>query len=246
MIYLICGVIIGIVMGLTGAGGALVAIPLFMQFFSMGLKEASLYSLIAVVVASLMNYFSQRASTQYKTAIIIVTVSAIGSYLTAPFKEVLPTLYVALILTSISLYALYSVWKPIKSPVSGTLLPAKESTPLSILVGFILGTLTTFTGLGGGVLMLPILLSMYHYSQSQAVATSLFAVGLSSLASLIVQISMGADFSIDLGLGYLMVGILSSVFILKQFVKRLPASVVTRTRQVIFTFVVILAITKIF
>lgn len=246
MIYLVCGVIIGIVMGLTGAGGALVAIPLFMHFFSMSLKEASVYSLLAVVVASLMNYFSQRVSTQYKTAIIIVTVSAIGSYLTAPFKEALPTLYVALILTSISLYALYSVWKPVKATVTGSLLSAKESTPLSILVGFILGTLTTFTGLGGGVLMLPILLSMYRHSQSQAVATSLFAVGLSSLASLIVQISLGAEFNIDIGLGYLMVGIFSSVFILKQFVKRLPASVVNRTRQVLFTFVVILAISKIF
>jgi len=246
VIYLICGVIIGIVMGLTGAGGALVAIPLFMHFFSMGLKEASVYSLLAVVVASLMNYFSQRSATQYKTAMIIVAVSAIGSYLTTPFKEALPSFYAAIILSTISIYALYSVWRPLKSVGFGTLTRAKESTPLSILVGFILGTLTTFTGLGGGVLMLPILLSMYHYSQSQAVATSLFAVGLSSLASLIVQISMGADFSIDLGLGYLMVGILSSVFILKQFVKRLPASVVTRTRQVLFTFVVILAISKIF
>ena len=45
------GVIIGVVMGLTGAGGALVAIPLFMQFQGMSLKEASVFSLIAVVIA---------------------------------------------------------------------------------------------------------------------------------------------------------------------------------------------------
>lgn len=246
MISLFCGVIIGIVMGLTGAGGALVAIPLFMHFFAMELKDASVYSLIAVVVASLLNYFSQRSSTQYKTAIIIVIASAIGSYLTAPFKEVLPTIFVAGILTSISLYALYSVWKPTKAPVSGLILPPKESAPLSVIVGFILGTLTTFTGLGGGVLMLPIFLVFYHHSQSQAVATSLFAVGLSSLASLVVQVSLGASFSIDSGLGYLIIGILASVFILKKFVNTLPATFISRTRQIVFTFVVILAISKIF
>jgi uncharacterized protein len=246
MLYLFCGAIIGIVMGLTGAGGALVAIPLFMHFFAMSLKEASVYSLLAVVVASLLNYFSQRISTQYKTAIIIVFVSAIASYITAPFKEILPTFYVALILSSISLYALYSVWKPAKAPILGILLPARESTSLSIFVGFILGTLTTFTGLGGGVLMLPLFLAIYRFSQSQAVATSLFAVGLSSLASLLVQISLGASFNVDIELGYLMIGILASVLILKQVVKSLPITVVTRVRQIVFTFVVILAISKIF
>lgn len=246
MIYLFCGVIIGIVMGLTGAGGALVAIPLFIHFFSMGLKEASVYSLLAVVVASLMNYLSQRESTQYKTATIIVAVSAISSYLTSPFKEVLPSIYVALILSFISLYALYSVWKPIKASTAGQILPVKESTPLSITVGFILGALTTFTGLGGGVLMLPIFLAFYRFSQSQAVATSLFAVGLSSLASLIVQISLGASFNVDMGLGYLMIGILSSVLILKQLVIKLPATFLSRTRKLVFTLVVILAISKIF
>jgi len=44
MIYAFCGLIIGIVMGLTGAGGALVAIPLFMQFLALTLKDASVYS----------------------------------------------------------------------------------------------------------------------------------------------------------------------------------------------------------
>jgi uncharacterized membrane protein YfcA len=62
--------IIGIVMGLTGAGGALIAIPLFIQFMGMNLKEASIYSLIAVVVASLLNFVEQRKATQYRTGFV--------------------------------------------------------------------------------------------------------------------------------------------------------------------------------
>lgn len=46
------GSIIGIVMGLTGAGGALVAIPLFMTVLRMELKSAAVYSLVTVVIAS--------------------------------------------------------------------------------------------------------------------------------------------------------------------------------------------------
>jgi uncharacterized membrane protein YfcA len=245
MTYVLCGVIIGVVMGLTGAGGALVAIPLFMQFLGMDLKEASVYSLVAVVIASLMNFFAQRSFTQYRTAVVIVLASAFGSYMTAPYKEILPTIYVALILTSISLYALYSVWKPLKNSNSDSL-PPRENIPLSIFVGLILGTLTTFTGLGGGVLMLPLFLAVYRYTQFKAVSTSLFAVGLSSLASLVVQVAGGTSFNIDAGLGFLLLGIFSSAVILNQFVKYLPLPVVTRIRQILFTFVVILAISKIF
>jgi uncharacterized membrane protein YfcA len=245
MIYLFCGIIIGSVMGLTGAGGALVAIPLFIQFLGMDLKEASVYSLLAVVVASILNYVSQSKATQYRTGFLIVVASALGSFVTAPFKENLPTVYVAIILASVSLYALYSVWKPVRNSSQDHATP-KNNLYLSLSVGLALGALTTFTGLGGGVLMLPLFLTFFHYSQSQAVATSLFAVGLSSLASLMVQVSRGTRFEVGIDLFFLVLGILISVLILKQFLKGLSEQVVSRTRQVIFTIVVILALVKIF
>ena len=56
MNYLAIGSVIGLVMGLTGSGGALVAIPLFMYVLELGLKEASVLSLVAVRLASSFNY----------------------------------------------------------------------------------------------------------------------------------------------------------------------------------------------
>ena len=245
MIYLFSGMIIGIVMGLTGAGGALIAIPLFIQFMGMDLKEASVYSLIAVVVASLLNFVAQRKATQYRTGLVIVAVSAVASFLTAPYKEILPALFVAILLAIVSVYALYSVWVPLK--VTSEVRSSPETNVvLSVVVGLVLGALTTFTGLGGGVLMLPIFLAFFHYSQPQSVATSLFAVGLSSLASLLIQINRGIQFDAKIDLPFLVVGILISVFILKQFVKLMSEKAVSRTRQVVFTLVVILALLKIF
>lgn len=230
-------------MGLTGAGGALVAIPLFMQFLGMSLKEASVYSLFAVVIASLMNFLAQRKSTQYRTAIIIVGLSALGSYLTAPYKEILPTTTVAILLAMVSLYALYNVWFPTKVTTSGVVV-VRENSLLSMGIGLLLGALTTFTGLGGGVLMLPLFIGLYRYSQPQAVATSLLAVGLSSLASLAVQVVRGTHFEANTGLASMLLGILISVFLLKGAIKHLPSSVVIRVRQLVFTVVVVLALTK--
>lgn len=232
-------------MGLTGAGGALIAIPLFMQFLGMGLKEASVYSLVAVVVASLLNYVSQRKGTQYFTAILIIIASSVGSYLTSPFKEKLPTSFVAVILAIVSLYALYAVWSPVKNS-SNNEIPPKGNKTFSLGAGLILGVLTTFTGLGGGVLMLPLFLNLFKYSHSQAIATSLLAVGLSSLASLVIQVMKGADFNVNVDLFFLLIGVLASVFMLQQLVKRLPQPIIKLTRQIVFTFVVVLALLKIF
>lgn len=243
MIELICGVLIGIVMGLTGAGGALVAIPLFMQFMGQSLKEASLYSLVAVVLASLLNFLAQKSYTQYKTGLLIVIASAAGSYLTAPFKAALSSFWIAIILSLVSLYALYSVWFPVKVKTDDQ--PSHDSFWLSTLVGLALGALTTFTGLGGGVLMLPILLGLYHFKQPNAVATSLFAVGLSSLSSLVIQIHQGADFKIGIGFFYLLGGILAAVFLLKKLSQRLRMDTLIKVRQIVFSGVVLLALAKI-
>lgn len=245
MIELLCGILIGIVMGLTGAGGALVAIPLFMHFMGQTLKEASLYSLIAVVLASLMNFLAQRKFSQYKTAFIIVVFSAVGSYLATPVKTSLSSSWIAVLLTVISLYALFNVWFPVKKKEEHNGKPLK-SFWMSLAVGLVLGTLTTLTGLGGGVLMLPIFLNIYRLNQGQAVATSLLAVGLSSLSSLLIQIMHGADFKIDIGFLYLLFGILSAVFLLKKISEKIDLKILMKARQVVFSVVVFLAIAKIF
>jgi uncharacterized membrane protein YfcA len=232
-------------MGLTGAGGALIAIPLFIQFLGMDLKEASVYSLIAVVVASLLNFISQRKNAQVLTAMMIVFASSLGSYLTVPFKAKLPTSLVAITLALISLYALYGVWIPAKNS-SDNEIPAKDNNKKSLATGLILGVLTTFTGLGGGVLLLPLFLNFFKYSHPQAISTSLLAVGLSSLASLVIQVLKGANFTLNVDLIFLLIGVLASAMLLQQLVKRLPQPLIKLTRQVVFTLVVALALLKIF
>lgn len=215
MIELICGIIIGIVMGLTGAGGALIAIPLFMQFLDQSLKEASLYSLVAVVVASFLNFLGEKSHTKYRTGLVIVFSSALGSFITAPFKNMLSSFSIAVLLSLVSLYALSTIWLPKKTGKDSFDLP-RENFLISVFVGLILGALTTFTGLGGGVLMLPVLLGLYRFNRAQALATSLFAVGLSSLSTFIIQINQGAKFHLDQGFIFLVLGILCAVLVLKK------------------------------
>jgi uncharacterized protein len=240
---LILGLIIGIVMGLTGAGGALVAIPLFITFLNMPLKQATLQSLVAVIIASLSNFYFQRKFTDYKISFSLVIFAAIGSYLSNPFKNILPDLYVSLLLGGISLYSLYSVWNPAGPKAASN---GRITFPVTILIGLSLGVLTTFTGLGGGVLLLPILVGPYGFHQNRAVATGLLTVALSSLASLIIQIISGAKFQLDFSFALLVSGILLSAFVVKIISQKIPSPVLSLSRKIVFALVVALALAKLF
>lgn len=240
---IVMGIIIGVVMGLTGAGGALIAIPLFLQFLGMELKVATLYSLIAVIIASLSNFILQRKLCDYKLSIAFVLLSTTGSILTNPFKKYLPDIYMAILLAAVSIYSLYSIWRPSAANHSQNKSP---SWVITGVIGLSLGALTTFTGLGGGVLMLPLLIGLYGFDQNRAVATSLLTVAMSSLSSLLIQVFSGAQFELDSQLLGLVVGILVAAFSIKYLTARLPLSLLNNSRKVIFTFVVFLALFKIF
>lgn len=245
MIYLFCGVIIGIVMGLTGAGGALIAIPLFMQFLGMDLKLASVYSLVAVILASVSNFISQRHFTQLKISLLVFTFSTLGSLITAPYKKDLPEILISILLVLVSVYALYGVWFKTQSNSTPHLLSTKKIISISIPVGILLGILTTLTGLGGGVLMMPIFMNIYYLEQKQAVASSLLAVCFSSLFSLLVQVYKGANVVIGIEVIYLMVGIIISVWLIKLLASKLTQKQMEMIRKYVFTFVVIFALGKI-
>jgi len=246
MIYISCGFIIGIVMGLTGAGGALVSIPLFMHFMGMTLIDASVYSLLSVVIASLFNFIAQRNFADSKVALVIFFFSIISSYIVAPLKGEIPLSVVATLLISISLYAVYSIWFSGKGVVAEkSQKKLKNTFLLTMIMGLILGALTTITGLGGGVFLMPIFINIFLFSQSEAVATSLLAVALSSSTSLLLQIHHGFHMDFNLNIFYLIFGILTSAIILKSIMKKISPKILSLVRKIVFTSIVVLAIMKI-
>jgi uncharacterized membrane protein YfcA len=243
MIAIFVGIIVGIVMGLTGAGGALVAIPLFMQLMGMTLKQASLYSLIAVVFASIFNYYHQRQFANKKLGLLLFIFSIIGSIIAIPYKPMMPDAMIAWLLIIIALYSLFTIWKPvsIKPKVK---LSQKKLLMITIMSGFILGLLTTFTGLGGGVLILPILIGIYGLNQNISVATSLLSIGLSSTFSFVAQIIHGSQVDFDYQLASIILGIVIASFIIKKALVNISAANLALIRKIVFSIVVALAIIK--
>ena len=237
------GLIIGMMMGLTGAGGALIAIPLFMSLLEQNLKVASVLSLYVVILASIINFIFQRKNADYKLATIVFMGSVLGSFASRPLKEISSDLLIATILSIVSLFSLYQVWK---NKTQSNLGDVIVSLPKSFALGFVLGILTTMTGLGGGVLLIPFFLGIFKLSESKAVATSLLIIAFSSLVSLLLQLkNLEKIFSL-IELAFLVTGILSSLYGLKLVLKLVSPQKISFLRKLIFTAIVIYSLSEIF
>jgi uncharacterized protein len=243
MTYFIIGSIIGLVMGLTGSGGALVAIPLFMLLAETSLKDATVWSLVAVILASMFNLIPNYRLTQLRLSLVMYLGSLIGSLAATPLKQGLSDIHIALLLASVSLISLVGVWR---APGKTTQDESKPRLGVELTAGLALGVLTTLTGLGGGVLLMPILLGVLHLPQRTALPTSLFTIFLSSSASLAFQVRQGFVMP-QLGeMGFLSTGIMVSVGAIAIFTRHVSEDKLKIIRKVIFTLVVLLALIKIF
>lgn len=240
MDYLSIGFIIGSVLGLTGSGGALVAIPLFMTL-GLDVKDASFLSLMAVILAGLLNLSQQYKKSDYKKASVMVGFSLLGSLALVPVKEVTPNIVIIVLLTLISLYSLFTIWRPHRKKAT---IEEEISFWHVSVVGFVLGGLTTLTGLGGGVLLMPIFVGVFRMAMSTALATSLLTIVGSSLISFLIQMSKGAHLPEALKILFLVIGMLVSTLILKEIVKRLTPAKTDLMRQIVFSGIVLFAMMK--
>lgn len=243
MTFLLIGIFIGMVMGLTGSGGALVGIPLYMMILGSTLKEASVLSLVSVILAAIINLIPLARKSDLKTSITLFSTSLIGAYFSVGIKQHLSDFFIALILSAVAIYSLVITWK---TAPAQQIDHAQVKLPLAMVTGLILGALTTLTGLGGGVLLMPVLTGAFKFSTERALPTSLLTIFLSSSASLLFQVQGGFELPEIWTMGLLALGIVSAAFGLRQINRLISAQKLNLARKIVFSLVVVLALSKIF
>jgi uncharacterized protein len=83
MLSILLGVIIGLVLGLTGAGGSIFAVPLLMAGLGWSITQAATVSLLAVAVAAAAGTALawRQSYVRYRAALLIASVGV----MVAPF-----------------------------------------------------------------------------------------------------------------------------------------------------------------
>lgn len=193
LIYLLA-VLVGISLGLIGAGGSILTVPILVYLFDMEAVTATGYSLFIVGTTSLVGavraYFKNQVDL--KTAFFFGVPSILSATLVRAF--IIPLIPAKIFANSsidftrhTFLLVLFGVVMIIAS--TNMIKPhefspeKKINYPFVFLSGFVVGILTGLVGAGGGFLIIPALVLFLKFPMKKAIGTSLLLISMNCLFS---------------------------------------------------------------
>ena len=210
-LVLVLGIFIGAIMGLTGAGGGILAVPVLVTGMHWSMQQAAPVALIAVAAGAAVGAVDgfRHRLVRYKAAMLMavcgIPVTRLGQY----WAHLLPQF---LLMGSFALLMLLVSWRFYKQSKQ-TLEDSEEDslrlafinqatgkfiwTPVAALVlasiGTLTGLMTGLLGVGGGFLIVPLMRRFTHLAVPGIVATSLFVITLVGSGGVVNALLAGAE-----------------------------------------------------
>lgn len=192
---------IGVVVGLVGGGGSILAVPILTYLFYLNPVTATAYSLFIVGTSALFGAIKnmQKGLVDFRTGITFAIPAFIAVYITRKYivpaipehivtiGEFIVTKNIGIMIffAFIMLLASVSMIKNRKENSVENPEKPKFNYPLILLEGAVVGVLTGIVGAGGGFLIIPALVLMAKLPMKKAVATSLMIIAIKSLIGFI-------------------------------------------------------------
>ena len=186
-------ILIGITLGLIGAGGSILSIPLLVYFFKINPEKATTYSLFivgAVAFFGAARHFKM-GNLKIKPALIFAIPSVFSLLIIRNF--VLPIMpnqlfyinnlavsknfFILIIFAILMILAAISMIK--KTDYRTDNLQEINNSKL-VIIGLLIGNIVGFLGAGGGFLIIPALIHFAKLPLKQAVGTSLLIIFINS------------------------------------------------------------------
>ena len=249
--FLIVGLLAGVLSGMFGIGGGIVIVPVLVTLFGYGFTEAVATSLAAllmpVAIFAVIAYY-RAGKMRLLISMLIAFGLIFGGLAGAELAQSLP---VQTLQRLYGLFLLYAGWRFVeprkwlaeyRAGVAPAAQPQTETPQVAwyfiLLLGLGAGVISGMFGVGGGIVIVPALVTFLHFDQKLAVGTS--------LGALLLPVGAGAVYSyfqagvLDLQAAvFVALGLLGGAFIGAKIALGLPEKTVKRLYG-LFLFVVAL------
>ena len=180
----VLAVAVGLTLGVLGAGGSILTVPIFLYVLKVPVKPAIAMSLPVVAVAALAGFLLHRRKGVVNPRValpfgISAVVGAFAGARIAPFIDE----RVQLILFAIAAAtAGVLMWRrpSAAEPRAGSHPPRGSAVALLVFQGLGIGAVTGLIGVGGGFMIVPALVLLTGLPMTEAVATSLLVIALNA------------------------------------------------------------------
>ena len=177
------GVLVGFVLGMVGGGGSIIAVPLLLYAVGIGSPHLAIgTSAIAVSLSALANLVNhaRNGKVKWPCAITFSAAGVAGAWagsslaMKVPGEQLLALFGVLMVIVgTVMLLKKDAEGNP---DIRLSFKTARQLLPLLLIIGFSVGTLSGFFGIGGGFLIVPGLMLATGMPIAFAIGTSLAAV----------------------------------------------------------------------
>lgn len=183
---------LGLVMGLLGGGGAVLAVPLLVHVVGTDVSVASATSLLVVLVGAVSGLVAHHKGgrVRWREGLTLGVLGSAGAAGGARLAAVLDDRVLLVLFAMLLLVAAVSMLKRRRDP-SGP--PRPVGWGRLLLVATALGFVTGLLGVGGGFLAVPALMATLRLPVHEATATGLVVVGVNALVALVARAGHGVD-----------------------------------------------------
>ena len=214
---LLLGALVGIVMGLTGAGGGILAVPLLVLGLHLTVAEAGSVGMLAVGTSATVGAILglKAKIVRYRATLLIacsgILMASLGVWLANRLDTRLMNLLFAGVLGWVAYKTIHEIYQQntevqiqgaspcIRDDYSGRFIWTNSCSVVLSLSGAIAGILSGLLGVGGGFVIVPALQRYTNLAIQSVIATSLAVISLVSLTSVAVSFSAGhLDFKVAL------------------------------------------------
>jgi uncharacterized membrane protein YfcA len=191
--YIGCGILAGLFGGYLGLGGGIVIVPFLTLAMGLDIKEAVPVSMAAIVVNSLAasSEYMKKGMVDIEIMVPLALSMVLGMVIGSSALYFIPQNFIRLLLAAVLLYTALSFLRGQEKSSSAAEQNKKTRLVLCCLLAFGGGVLGSLVGVGGGIILIPLMFLVIGLPLSTSRGTSSFIVGFSGAASLGVYFLSG-------------------------------------------------------